>query len=279
MAASSLSWTIVQGEIARFTRVCAYDRAGFGWSDVPSCPRTFERIVDELSVVLARIAPHEPCVLVGHSFGTFIVRAFAMRQPDAVSGLVLVDPPLEWLSMTPHRARTIRRGKRLARVGAVLAHVGVVRVCLALLTGGAPRAPRNVVRLLGPRASRTVERLVGEVRKLPPEVYPLLQSFWCQPKCFHSMAAHMTALQTDGAIIASVVTPREIPVVVISSGDQPADQLEAHRKLAEASAGGRHIVASRSAHWIQFDEPELVVSAVQDLVSRATASASPRAWL
>ena len=60
IAASSLSWSLVQPEIATFTRVCAYaDRAGFAWSDAASSPRTFDRIVDELACVLDRVAAGE----------------------------------------------------------------------------------------------------------------------------------------------------------------------------------------------------------------------------
>jgi pimeloyl-ACP methyl ester carboxylesterase len=81
----------VQPEIATFTRVCAYDRAGLGWSEVASCSRTFERIVDELATVLGRIAPGERYVLVGHSFGSFVIRAYAARHSESVLGLVLVD--------------------------------------------------------------------------------------------------------------------------------------------------------------------------------------------
>jgi pimeloyl-ACP methyl ester carboxylesterase len=73
-----------------------------------------------------------------------------------------------------------------------------------------------------------------------------------------------------------VSTPRSIPVVVISSGNQPPDQLEAHRRLADASNGGRHIIAARSAHWVQFDEPELIIDAVEELVlTRRDAIARP----
>src|SRR5688500_17342462 len=75
IAASSLSWSIVQPEIAKFTRVCAYDRAGLAWSEVASCPRTFEQIVDELATVLADVAPGERYVLVGHSFRSLVIRA------------------------------------------------------------------------------------------------------------------------------------------------------------------------------------------------------------
>jgi pimeloyl-ACP methyl ester carboxylesterase len=266
IAASSLSWAVVQPAIAASTRVCAYDRAGLAWSDAPSCERTFERIVDELETVLTNIAPGEPCILVGHSFGSFVVTAFAMRHASRVSGLVLVDPATEWLTTTPHRARLLRGGRRLSRVGALLAHAGVVRACLALLSGGAPAAPRSFVRIFGPTAARTLERLVGEVRKLPATIHPIVQSHWCNPKCFHAMADHLAALERDRESIAAVTPPPDVPVVVISSGDQPVDQLALHRRLAAASTAGRHVVAARSAHWIQFDEPELIIEAVKVLV-------------
>jgi pimeloyl-ACP methyl ester carboxylesterase len=266
IAASSLSWAAVQPEIARFTRVCAYDRAGFAWSDAPSCPRTLDRIVEELSAVLTHLDGRGPVILVGHSFGSFIVRAYAARHPGIVAGLVLLDPPTEWLTRTPQGTRMLKGGAQLSRVGALLAHLGVVRACLALLTGGAPGVPRRFVRLFGPTASHTLERLVGEVRKLPPEVHPFVQALWCQPKCFHSMADHLLALERDGRSMAAEIPPRGIPVVVISGGNQPPEIIAAHRMLAAGSEDGRHVIAERSAHWVQFDEPELVVAAVRQLV-------------
>ena len=269
IAASSLSWALVQPGIAKFTRVCAYDRAGLAWSDAAASARTFERIVDELSAVLARLAPGSRYVLVGHSFGSFVVRGYAARHPERVAALVLVDPAMEWLLPTPRRRRMLWGGRQLSRIGALLAHLGVVRACLTLLTHGAPGAPRQFVRIFGPTAARTLARLVGEVRKLPADVHPVIQALWCQPKCFHGMAAHLSALERDGARILAVVPPREIPVVVISSGDQPPGELSAHRMLAETSLQGVHVVAARSAHWVQFDEPELIVKVVQELVDAA----------
>ncbi len=271
IAASSVSWALVQPQIAKFTRVCAYDRAGLAWSDPPSCPRSFTRIVDELAAVLAHVANGERSVLVGHSFGSFVVRAYASRNPSSVAGLVLIDPPTEWVTLTTQRVRMLWGARRLSSVGALLARLGVVRLSLSLLSGGAPGAPRRFVRIFGPTAARTLERLVGEVRKLPPDVHPVVQALWCQPKCFHAMRDHLLALERDGGSMASFVPPAGIPTVVISGGDQPPDQIDAHRKLAESSRDGRHIIAERSGHWILFDEPDLIVSVVRELVQSSGA--------
>jgi hypothetical protein len=66
--------------------------------------------------------------------------------------------------------------------------------------------------------------------------------------------------------MAICLPPPELPVVVISSGDQPPEQIAAHRMLANSSFVGRHVTAARSGHWVQFDEPELIVSVVRDIV-------------
>jgi pimeloyl-ACP methyl ester carboxylesterase len=268
IAASSLSWATVQPAVARFTRVCTYDRAGLAWSDASTRAPTFQRIVDELETVLSRVAPGERCVLVGHSFGSFVVRAYAMRHPDFVAGLVLVDPALEWLTPNAERAYRLRRAQRLARFGGWLAHVGIPRACLAMLIGGAPSAPQRFSRLFGATAAQTLARLVGEVRKLPPETYPLMQEFWSLPKCYRAMADHLAALERDGASIAQIETLPTIPTTVISSGNQLREQIDAQRRLAEAAHVGRHVIAARSTHWVQFDEPGLIIEAVRAIVDR-----------
>ncbi|WP_396937041.1 alpha/beta fold hydrolase, partial [Mycolicibacterium sp.] len=65
LGASSLSWARVQPEVARFARACAYDRAGFGWSERGPLPRTAGRAADELRIALDRAGEPPPYILVG----------------------------------------------------------------------------------------------------------------------------------------------------------------------------------------------------------------------
>ena len=236
IAASSLSWLRVQPAVARFTSVCAYDRAGLAWSDPSTVPRTFARIVDELDAWLTKLECATPYVLVGHSFGVFVCLMYAARYSQRVAGLVLVDPPSEWMQMDQRQLRMLQGAVQLSRVGGLLARMGVVRACLALLTGGVPAAPRQFVKVFGPTTARTLERLVGEVRKLPPEIHPVVQALWCQPKCFQAMADHLRVLQEAAASAAEIASLGDVPVIVISSGDQTPDVTASHQALAGMSS-------------------------------------------
>ena len=109
LGASSISWVLVQPALARLTRTCAYDRAGFGWSDAGPLPRTASRIANELYELLRRAQVPPPYVLVGHSFGGLVARLFAGRHPDAVAGMVLIEPAIaeHWASPPPEQQARI----------------------------------------------------------------------------------------------------------------------------------------------------------------------------
>src|SRR5947207_15639043 len=91
LGGTSAGWGFVQPEVARFTRVCSYDRAGMGYSDPGPSPRTARRIVHELAQLLDRAGISGPLVLVGASIGGLFVRVFASEHGERVVGLVLVD--------------------------------------------------------------------------------------------------------------------------------------------------------------------------------------------
>jgi pimeloyl-ACP methyl ester carboxylesterase len=92
IAATSISWALVQAQVAEFTRVASYDRAGLGWSGLSLAPRTLEQMVSELAALLAQAQLPPPYILAGHSFGGLLIRAYAHLRPADVAGLVFIDP-------------------------------------------------------------------------------------------------------------------------------------------------------------------------------------------
>lgn len=91
LGCGSLHWSLVQPEVAKFTRAVAIDRAGNGWSDESPLDRTSENIVTEMHAALHKAGIQGPYILVGHSFGGLNVQLFASKYPDEVAGVVLVD--------------------------------------------------------------------------------------------------------------------------------------------------------------------------------------------
>src|SRR2546428_1463462 len=87
----SFDWSLVQAEVARFTRVCSYDRAGSASSDPGPIPRTMHQEVFELHTLLRRAGVEGPYVLVGHSYGGLLMRLYARQYPREGAGVGLVD--------------------------------------------------------------------------------------------------------------------------------------------------------------------------------------------
>jgi pimeloyl-ACP methyl ester carboxylesterase len=89
------TWGRVPADVAAFTRVCTYNRAGLGYSDSGPKPRTSKAIVNELDALLVKADVTGPYVLVGHSVGGLNVRLYASEHPDKVVGMVLIDASSE----------------------------------------------------------------------------------------------------------------------------------------------------------------------------------------
>jgi pimeloyl-ACP methyl ester carboxylesterase len=262
IAATSLSWRPVQSEIAKFARVVSYDRAGLGWSDAASTPLTLTRLVDDLHSLLDCAHLPQPYILVAHSFGGLIVRAYARRYPEAVAGAVLVDVlrPDEWHPLSADQRRKLARGIRLSRRGAVLARMGVVGWCLRSVLAGSRWLPKVVGGAAGGRGLTVMKRLAGEVGKMPREVWPMVAEHWSQPKSFLGMAAHFEGLPESAREVFESPPLEEIPFIIITPAGAPA--------LTSVGRNVQHIVAEKSGHWIHLDQPELVVEAVRTLAAQ-----------
>src|SRR5919112_3442402 len=134
----SAQWVWVQQEVSETTRVCAYDRAGMGWSEMGPQPRDGRQISSELHTLLTKADIEGPYVLVGHSFGGMYMQTYAARYPDEVAGVALVDSstdpdqfgqrPEAQDSNEPQK-QTFAVVPQLAQLGAsLLARLGVVRL-------------------------------------------------------------------------------------------------------------------------------------------------------
>src|SRR5215216_6481063 len=125
----SAHWVRVQQQVAKATRVCAYDRAGLGWSERGPEPRDARKISSELHTLLKDAGIEGPYVLVGHSYGGLYVRMYAARYPNQVAGLVLVDSSHpEQFTRSPQGRAMYKQTVRLGAVIPWLTRLGVIRL-------------------------------------------------------------------------------------------------------------------------------------------------------
>jgi pimeloyl-ACP methyl ester carboxylesterase len=271
LGASSLSWSLVHPSIARVTRACAYDRAGFGWSDAGPLPRTVARIVEELQHLLAAAAVPRPYVLVGHSFGGLVARAYVHRHPGEIGGLVLLDPayPEDWLDPCHAHAQLISRGVRLCRYGRQAARIGITDAVAALARRGALGSARTTALIAGRGLLKRVdEEVLAPAARLPREARAVAQRFWTRPQFFEALGSQIESISASAASVPVDQSFGDLPVVVVSGDfNSDAGQLARQQRLAARSTRGRHVVAERSGHWIPLDRPDVVVDAIRDVVA------------
>jgi pimeloyl-ACP methyl ester carboxylesterase len=243
---SYLSWRKVQPEIAKFTRVCSYDRAGLGYSDTSPRARTSQVIAEELGLLLrsANIAP--PYVLVGHSMGGYDARLFASLFRNEVAGMVLVDSshPEQQQRFPPAvndlNASDLRQQEFLAAI-----------------------TPFGIPRILGFCGS-DVEMRAAE----------------CNFHSARETVAELKAFSTSAAQTAGAGSLGDIPLVVLSHDpntpqpDLPEDLVrptndaweKMQEELARLSTRATQVIAKNSGHYIQFDRPERVIEAIRQVV-------------
>ncbi|MCU0541441.1 MAG: alpha/beta hydrolase [Oscillatoriaceae cyanobacterium Prado104] len=259
--ATHLDWQLVQPEVAKFTTILTYDRAGYGWSDLSSQPRTAAQIINELRELLqaAGIAP--PYVLVGMSLSGLFSRFFAYQYPAEVAGMILVDVTHESIfeRLPPPMVKLNKRFDWVAiHLLPIAARIGLFRLLVAC----------------------DILPLAGDLfQKLPIALQPAAKSIYAQTKFWQALGQESVAFPVS---IEQVVGARstkpfpDIPLIVLSSGKPDfgatAELLqtmqELHAELANESPQGVQIVTPSSGHIIQLDEPELVIDAIRQVVGK-----------
>jgi pimeloyl-ACP methyl ester carboxylesterase len=165
----SADWVWVQQEVSDTTRVCAYDRAGMGWSELGPEPRDAKQISSELHTLLTKAGIGGPYVLVGHSFGGLYMQTYAARYPEEVAGMALVDSSQpDQFSYQPVTRDSYEPQKQIFDVASLAARLGIVRL-LSKLAPAPPELPhqqRAQIDALSP-STRQVSTYALELRATP----------------------------------------------------------------------------------------------------------------
>lgn len=254
-----LAWYKVQPQVAQFTRVCSYDRAGLGWSDASPNPPTAKEIATELHTLLANAGISGPYVLVGHSLGGMYVRMFQSRYPSEVVGLVLVDS-----SHPDQTARFQPEAKKLsAGSGKALTAMQWLR-------------PFGVLRLLASRAA-------------PAEIRPQYTAVLCRPEFIAAVRAESEAVEENDAEVRPLGSLGDLPLAVLSHDPdkvrlpnnltEPVNRAwdEMQTELSHLSTRGTHDVVKGASHNIELDAPDAVASAIHRVFYQARANSRPSA--
>ena len=271
-------WRKVQAEVAKFTSVCWYDRAGEGWSDPAPTARSSATIVHDLHELLQRAPVAGPYVLVGHSIGGEYVRIFTSNFPSEVAGVVLVDSSHPDQHEPPMMLSPITRMHKQVRQLACFAlptvtRFGVIRLFM-----------RNTPVYVPPEFNSQQSAAERAMRNQ-------------RVKAIEAEAAQGCAATENGAIrpdkgsgdpetdeaARSAGTLGIRPLIVLTAGQywKPDDPVAAREiaefhevwvnqlqpELARLSTNGKQIVVENSDHGIPEQAPESIVGAVHEIVT------------
>ena len=247
LGGTSLDWSLVQAEIGQTTRVCAYDRAGMGWSESGPQPRTPEQNARELHTLLANAGLEGPYVLVGHSLAGKNVRMFALLYPDQVAGMVLVDARSEYVDArtSPADAKAFKNlYAGLANVYKVARGLGVMRLIGASVVGDAA---------------------------LSAETRAAIAMVAYAPRSQDAGTAEAFAREASDAQLAAAPSLGDRPLIVLASEQNMTGDPnwpEAQRLMAALSTHSQLIVPAGSGHYIHWDHPAVVIDAVRQVVGQ-----------
>jgi pimeloyl-ACP methyl ester carboxylesterase len=261
MGASSVSWAWVQPAVDDTATVVSYDRAGIAWSDPPAADRDPATTVEDLRTALEARGLPGPYVLVAHSMGALVARAFAGAHPDEVAALVLVDPSHEhqYDAYPAEEREQVAGAPRMMRAAAVAATFGVFRIHnpQAFAADGMPDDARGA--FLG----------------------------WAgTSRSWSVMADDMAAFDAYGRAAADARLPEDLPVRILSAdtSDDPELQwmtdlqLERHAELEQLTADTQRTVLPGASHFTVLTSrqyAEQVAAVVARTVEQARTAAGP----
>lgn len=251
-------------EIAQTTRVCIYDRAGYGWSEPSPNSRTSRQIVKELDILLNKAGIEPPYILVGDSFGSYNVRLYAHQFPEKVAGLVLTDGLHEEAMLK--MSLSLWALKLFFMSGFAMSQVG---------------SALGIVRLLG--TVGMFEFLKKDLRKFSNKTLQRVKRSFYNHQHWITMWREMWNLDVSAQQVRQASDFGDIPLVSIKANTffkpsvlnfympvKTADNLreKMHAELLKLSTDCTQLQATQSGHFVWVDEPEIIVTAIQQVLQK-----------
>ncbi len=254
LGCNALGWSLVQPEIAKFTRVTSFDRPGNGWSDESPLERTSQNIVTELHTALCKANIPGPYILVGHSFGGLDMRLFASLHPDKVLGVVLVDSAHE------DQYEKIPRPQLHPTMMMLATHLGIIR----LFTHTA-MYKKGVVAAFPEQVQK---QLLAQLRTTKFMRTVLQESSHFKTSCDQLKAAggHLgdKLLIVISAVKAISVEGSGLTQEQIDAIHIPFKELQ--KDLVTKSTRGKQIFAEESDHMVTLNQPQIIVDSVKEMI-------------
>jgi len=269
----SLTWRSLQTQLARTTRVCAWDRAGFGFSDPSPQTQDVVHTTNDLEAVLAAPDTPPPYVLVGHSLGSYETLMFVFRHPHEVAGIVLIDPAAPYQNQRLSRAAP----HTYAAIDAIQQEqIADLKSCIDRMQRSSQDATFEAKCLSPPMPEypASLNRALNQLERnanAKANFLSLLDNAFTA-KDSQEIAASWKSL---GPLPLIVLTAGELPPLPLdAAGQAQKPQLQAewskmHDEIAALSTHGVNRTVTGAMHYIYVDRQAVVVKAVLEVLGAA----------
>jgi pimeloyl-ACP methyl ester carboxylesterase len=263
----SFIWDLVQPEVSKTTMTISYDRAGYAWSEAGPLPRTGRQIAYELHTALHNAGIKEPYVMVGQSYGGFLVRSFARFYRNEVVGVVLVDALNEDSKViVNNKAMRIRDWAK----------------------GEHAPDPQNMLKKTIDTISMNKKPIVldtgieSPLDKLPRNIQKM--QIWAQSQSVYKKSSS-NEMNWSPEDVADMYNNKgkadyvlgDIPLIVLSRGnggysgmadsaELENERLKLQEDLTHLSTNSKHVIDKNSGHNIHLEDPATVIDAIKQVI-------------
>ncbi|MCX6239709.1 MAG: alpha/beta hydrolase [Bacteroidia bacterium] len=255
-----LEWYNLQQDISKFATTVSYDRAGLLLSERKKKQKTGKAMAEELHVLLEKSGVSKPYILVGHSLGCTILRSFVSNYPQDVAGVIFIE------SQCPNEEDYM--SKEL----------------YTLVNQGLPGGFLKFANAVG------LARLMFKDIFPDKEEYAYLRTL--MPALLHKSAYGILEEQDQMPFLykeASKITSfGDIPLYVLTATDSDRfDNMISDKKLKKElldvsakmqkdllklSTNSEQILVTNSSHYINEDQPKIIITAVKNMISKTRLS-------